>query len=86
MRKLIWLFIVLFPVALTAQTADILIKNGKIINGTGNNWFYGDVAVVNNKIAAVGNLSAWKSAKVIDAAGMIVAPGFIDVHTHIEGD
>ncbi|WP_298300725.1 D-aminoacylase [Hydrotalea sp.] len=86
MRKLIWLLIVIFPLDLSAQTAEILIKNGKIIDGTGNAWFYGDVAVVNNKIVAIGHLSHWKSTNTIDATGMVVAPGFIDVHTHIEGE
>ncbi|MFC0774349.1 N-acyl-D-amino-acid deacylase family protein [Terrimonas alba] len=84
-----WLFIsLLFPLATTAQQSDcdILIKNGKIIDGTGNNWFYGDVAVKDGKIAAIGRQLNFSSAKIIDATGHIVAPGFIDVHTHIEED
>lgn len=68
------------------QQADILIKNGKILDGTGNSWFYGDIAVKQGKIAAIGKLSKWTASKTIDAAGLMVAPGFIDVHTHIEGE
>lgn len=69
-----------------AQTADILITNGRILDGSGNSWFYGNVAIKNGKIIKVGNTSGITSTKTIDAKGMIVAPGFIDVHTHIEGD
>jgi N-acyl-D-amino-acid deacylase len=70
-----------------AQTsADILIKNGRILDGTGNSWYYGDVAVKDGKILKIGNFDNVTAAKVIDAKGLIVSPGFIDVHTHIEGD
>src|SRR4029079_2865670 len=65
---------------------DILIKNGKIIDGTGNNWFYGNVAIRNGKIIAVGRDVNGSAKRIIDATGLIVAPGFIDVHTHLEGD
>ncbi len=68
------------------QTADILIKNAKILDGTGNSWFYGDIAVSGGKILQIGKLSGWNAKKVIDATGLVAAPGFIDVHTHIEGD
>jgi N-acyl-D-amino-acid deacylase len=68
------------------QHFDIILNNGKIIDGTGNPWFYGDVGIVKNKIVKVGDLSRSKATKTIDATGLIVAPGFIDVHTHIEGD
>lgn len=72
---------------LSAQTkVDILIKNGRILDGTGNSWRYGDVAVKDGKIFKIGNLFNFAAAKTIDAKGMIVCPGFIDVHTHIEGD
>jgi N-acyl-D-amino-acid deacylase len=69
-----------------AQTADVLIKNGRILDGTGNSWIYGDIAIANGKIVAIGKLDKWTAAKTLDATGLIVAPGFIDVHTHIEGD
>lgn len=86
-RNLWILLIFLTPIAATAQQHfDIIIKNGKIIDGSGNPWFYGDVGIVKNKIVSVGDLSKDKSDKTIDATGLIVAPGFIDVHTHIEGD
>lgn len=68
------------------KQADILIQHGKIIDGTGNSWFYGDIAVKEGKIIAVGNLTGWQATKLIDAKALIVAPGFIDVHTHIEDD
>lgn len=77
----------LFPfIAFCQNYADLIIKNGKIIDGTGNSWFYGDIAVKDGKIRAIGNLAGWRTAKIIDATGLIVAPGFIDVHTHIEDD
>jgi len=69
-----------------SQTADILIKNAKILDGTGNSWFYGDIAIGGGKIIQIGRLSSWNAKKVIDATGLVAAPGFIDVHTHIEGD
>ncbi len=61
---------------------DILILNGKIISGEGNPWFYGDVAIVKEKIVRIGRLSREKAAKVLDARGCFVAPGFIDGHSH----
>lgn len=70
-----------------AQThVDILIKNGRILDGTGNSWKYGEVAVKDGKIFKVGYLTNITASKIIDAKNRIVCPGFIDVHTHIEGD
>ena len=72
---------------LSAQThVDILIKNGRILDGTGNSWRYGDIAIKDGRIFKIGNLSDILASKTIDAKRMIVCPGFIDVHTHIEGD
>jgi len=85
MRKIFFLLL-LFCNKLFAQQADILIKNGKILDGTGNSWFNADIAVKDGRIIQVGRLINWHAAKVIDATGLIVAPGFIDVHTHCEGD
>lgn len=81
------LLFLLFPEILFAQqNADIIIRNGKVINGTGNSWFYADVAIKDGKIYKVGKLINEHASKEIDATGLMVAPGFIDVHTHIEGD
>lgn len=80
------LFFLIFPLNLCAQnTCDVLIRNGRIIDGTGNSWYYGDVAVKNGKIVATGKLNNYNAAKIVDASGLVVAPGFIDVHGHIEG-
>jgi N-acyl-D-amino-acid deacylase len=68
-----------------AQESDILIRNGKVIDGTGNQWQYKDIAIKNDKIIAIGQLQNWKGKKEVDAKGYIVCPGFIDVHAHIEG-
>src|SRR5688572_2381337 len=78
----------LIPFFIDAQqpTCDILITNGKIIDGTGNNWYYGSVAIKDGKIVMVGREVNMTAKKTIDAKGMIVAPGFIDVHTHVEDD
>ena len=68
------------------QQCDILIRNGRIIDGAGNSWFYGDVAVKDGRIIAVGKqLEGYTAGRSIDAKGLIVAPGFIDVHGHVEG-
>jgi N-acyl-D-amino-acid deacylase len=88
--SLILSFIVFLAVSgasqMPSQTADILIKNAKILDGTGNSWVYGDIAVSGSKIIQIGKLTGWTAKKVIDATGLVAAPGFIDVHTHIEGD
>lgn len=87
MKKIFWVTMLLMPCFLKAQqVADILLKHGKIVDGTGNSWFYGDVAIINDTIAAIGNLQHWQAKRTIDANGLVVAPGFIDVHTHIEND
>jgi N-acyl-D-amino-acid deacylase len=63
---------------------DLLIRNGKIVDGTGNSWYRADLGIKAGKIAAIGNLSQASAQQTIDANGLVVAPGFIDVHGHIE--
>ena len=75
------LCLLLTPASLFAQY-DVLIKNGKIVDGTGNPWFYGDVAVRGDTIAAMGKLTGATASETIDAHGLVVAPGFIDIHSH----
>ena len=84
MTRIVLLVLLSFGSAYSQQY-DILIKNGKIVDGSGNPWFYGDIGIVKEKIVAVGKL-AGSASKTLDAKGLIVAPGFIDVHTHIEGN
>jgi N-acyl-D-amino-acid deacylase len=82
-----FLILFLLPFSLLAQKKfDIIIRNGKVIDGTGNPWFYADIGINKNKIVTVGDLSKSTAKQIIDATGLVVAPGFIDVHTHIEGD
>jgi N-acyl-D-amino-acid deacylase len=80
------LIFLLLPLVGFSQQCDIFIRNGKIIDGTGNSWYYGNVAVKDGKIIAVGRNIDLTAKRIIDATGLIVAPGFIDVHTHLEGD
>lgn len=61
---------------------DLLIRNGRIVDGTGNPWFVGDVAIRGDKIVAVGRVPAGTAKKELDARGLVVAPGFIDMHSH----
>ncbi len=69
------------PATLAAQQSgyDLLIHKGHIIDGTGSPWYTGDVAIQGGRIAAVGPLLAVSAADTIDATGMVVAPGFIDM-------
>lgn len=79
------ILIVLWAAAgLFAADYDWLIRNARVLDGTGNPWYYADVAVKDGRIAAVGGLQNADADKIIDASGKYLAPGFIDVHTHIE--
>ncbi|MET0650289.1 MAG: D-aminoacylase [Pyrinomonadaceae bacterium] len=63
---------------------DLVITNARIVDGSGNPWFRADVAVKGGRIARVGRVAASEGARAIDAQGRILAPGFIDVHAHVE--
>jgi N-acyl-D-aspartate/D-glutamate deacylase len=65
------------------MTYDLLIKNGTIVDGTGTKRYAGNVAIKNGRIAAIGDVEG-EATRVIDAGGLIVAPGFIDCHTHYD--
>jgi len=78
------LILALSPIAVTQRvsaspTFDVLILNGRIIDGSGNPWYYGDVGIRGDRIAAIGKLAGASAKKTIDARGMVVAPGFIDM-------
>ena len=68
--------------AVAQESFDLLIKNGRIVDGTGTPWYEADVGIVGDRITRVGNLSGATAPQIIDATGLIVAPGFIDPHTH----
>jgi N-acyl-D-amino-acid deacylase len=77
----------ILPISAQTQVPDLIITNGRIVDGTGNSWYRADIAVKGDRISEIrkGLTKDYPAVKVIDAANKIVAPGFIDVHGHIEG-
>jgi dihydroorotase/N-acyl-D-amino-acid deacylase len=85
MNRLNFVVVLLLALAvvppLSAQTTayDVIIRHGTIIDGSGNPWYSGDIAIQGERIAAIGRLQDAQGKRVIDAAGLVVAPGFIDM-------
>jgi N-acyl-D-amino-acid deacylase len=65
---------------------DLILRGGTVVDGTGKAGYVADVAIQGQRIAAIGDLSDEKAARELDAKGLIVSPGFIDVHTHVDDD
>ena len=65
-------------------TYDIVILNGQVYNGTVNSAIFADIGIKDSVIIKIGDLSKATTNRVIDAKGLVVAPGFIDVHAHLE--
>ena len=63
---------------------DLVIRNARVCDGTGNPSFHADVGIVGDKIAAVGKLAGAKGKRTIDASGLTVSPGFVDLHNHVD--
>jgi N-acyl-D-amino-acid deacylase len=97
MQKFVGAFIVAVGAALMVESAqppvgapkpgeggrfDVLIRNARVMDGTGNPWLRADLGISGDRIAAVGTLAAATAARTLDARDRIVAPGFIDVHSH----
>jgi N-acyl-D-aspartate/D-glutamate deacylase len=84
-RLVIALALVLMTVGLApsldaqVEGYDLIIMNGRIVDGTGNPWFYGDIAIRGDRIVKVGRVGPARAVRRIDARGMVVAPGFIDM-------
>lgn len=82
LEPLLLLLLCLAPVsALAAQSAtfDLVIRNGRIVDGTGSPWYAADLGIRDGRIAAIGRLEGAKAKRVVDARGNVVAPGFIDM-------
>jgi N-acyl-D-amino-acid deacylase len=80
----LWVALALSIVACSQQVNseapyDVLIRHGHILDGTGNPWYAGDIAIRGDRIAAIGALQGAKAKRVIDASGLVVSPGFIDM-------
>lgn len=83
MYRLLTLLLVLGTSHAYSQNSyDIIISNGRVVDGSGNPWYEADVAINGERIVRIGDLSSDTGSQVIDANGLIVAPGFIDPHTH----
>src|SRR5689334_1773183 len=61
---------------------DFAIRGGRILDGTGNPWFLADVGIKDGKIVTIGHVAPGAARQTIEAAGLVVCPGFIDLHTH----
>src|SRR4030095_3843423 len=73
----------LAPVIVHAESYDLIIRGGRVADGTGNPTYFADVAVTQGRLAVLGRVSG-EAKTDLDAHGLVVAPGFIDVHTHAE--
>ena len=71
---------------LSARGFDVIIKSGHVIDGTGKKEFIADVGIKNGKIIEIGNLNSSDAEILIDAKGLKVTPGFIDIHSHTDSD
>ncbi|MBM3789478.1 MAG: D-aminoacylase [Acidobacteria bacterium] len=80
----LWILLISLVPAPQAPDFDLLIRNARVIDGTGNPWYLGSVGIKDGRIAAVGSLSGSSATREIEAGGRVLSPGFIDVHTHIE--
>ena len=72
----------LLPILLLAAATspyDIVIRDGRIVDGTGSPWYAGDIGIRGGRVAAIGHLVDAPARRTIDARGMVVAPGFIDM-------
>ena len=67
-----------------AQDYDVLVRNARVIDGSGNDWFRADIAIDGDRIVRIGRLPNATAARVVDATGMYVTPGFIDLHSHAD--
>jgi len=63
---------------------EVIIKNGYLVDGTGNPWFEADIGVKSGKLMEIGDLSSEDANRIIDVKGFVVCPGFIDMHSHSE--
>ena len=72
----------LFTALASGAGYDLIIRNARVLDGAGNPWMRADVAVSGGKIAAIGRLDQAAAAISVDAAGLTLAPGFIDIHSH----
>jgi N-acyl-D-amino-acid deacylase len=84
LRVLLCLLLTIVPALPAAQTPsyDLIIRGGRIVDGAGNGWFRGDVALRGDIIAVVGKLDGATARRVIEAKDLVIAPGFIDTHSH----
>ena len=82
LNRLLCFLILLIPAATNAQEFDTIIRDGRIVDGSGNPWYVTDIGIIDDRITHVGDLSRAIAGKIIDASGLVVSPGFIDPHTH----
>jgi len=75
-----------FPRVFGSASFDLLIRGGTLVDGTGAPTWQGDIGLVGDEIRAVGVIDPGQATRVLDATGLHVAPGFIDIHTHSDGD
>ena len=72
MRNILLLLLFFAQTVNAQQSYDLLIRNGKIIDGTGNSWFYADIAIKDGKIVRIGKLNSATAVKIVDAKGLII--------------
>ncbi|HEY6945477.1 MAG TPA: D-aminoacylase [Candidatus Acidoferrum sp.] len=84
LRPLLFAFATMVCPSLFAQTYEVIIRSGHVIDGAGNPWIKADVGIRGGRVVRIGRLDDAQASQVIDAAGQVVTPGFIDMHTHSE--